>query len=121
MTVERVDSLVAGAGVVGLAIARALSLTGREVLTLEAEREIVSHASARNLEVINAGYYAPGSLEVRACLEGTSRFYRFCAERGLSHRRLGKLIVSRAEDELKTLQRLNANALRLDDLEMLSA
>ncbi len=124
MAVERVDAVVVGAGVVGLAIARALSLAGREVLILEAEREIVSHASARNSEVIHAGiYYAPGSLKARACLAGKAALYRFCAERGVAHQRLGKLIVAAKEDELETLQRLNANAKAcgLDDLQMLSA
>ena len=124
MAHECVDAVVVGAGVVGLAIARALSLAGREVLILEAEREIVSHASARNSEVIHAGiYYAPGSLKARACLQGKAQLYRFCAERGVAHQRLGKLIVAAEEDELETLQRLNANAKAcgLDDLQVLSA
>ena len=124
MAHERVDAVVVGAGVVGLAIARALSLAGREVLILEAEREILSHASARNSEVIHAGiYYAPGSLKARTCLQGKAQLYRFCAERGIPHQRLGKLIVAAEEDELETLERLrtNAAACGLDDLEMLSA
>lgn len=124
MALERVDAVVVGAGVVGLAIARALSLAGREVVILEAEREIVSHASARNSEVIHAGlYYPPGSLKARTCLEGKTLLYRYCAERGIAHQRLGKLIVATDEAELETLQRLKANAQAcgLDDLRRLSA
>jgi L-2-hydroxyglutarate oxidase LhgO len=113
--VERLDAVVIGAGVVGLAVARALALAGREVTVLEAERQFGMHASSRNSEVIHAGiYYAPGSLKARACVAGRDMLYRYCAERGIAHRRCGKLVVA-VEDaelpELPALQALHAQAL----------
>jgi L-2-hydroxyglutarate oxidase LhgO len=105
---ERVDSVVIGAGVVGLAVARALALAGREVLVLEAESRFGSVTSARNSEVIHAGiYYPPGSLKARLCVRGRQMLYRYCAERGIVHRRCGKLIVAANAaqvDELRAIQ-----------------
>ena len=93
--VDRVDAVVIGAGVVGLAVARALAMAGREVVILEAEDAIGTHTSSRNSEVIHAGiYYPQGSLKARACVEGRQRLYAYCAERGVPHRRCGKLIVA---------------------------
>ncbi len=81
---ERVEAVVIGAGVVGLAVARALALSGRETLVLEYAGVIGSETSSRNSEVIHAGiYYAPGSLKARLCVEGKQRLYRFCEERGV--------------------------------------
>ncbi|MEM7506485.1 MAG: NAD(P)/FAD-dependent oxidoreductase [Pseudomonadota bacterium] len=92
---EQVQTIVIGAGVVGLAIARALALTGREVVILEAEEQIGSITSARNSEVIHAGiYYAPDSLKARLCVEGRHALYRYCASRHVPHRRSGKLIAA---------------------------
>ena len=83
---ERLDAVVIGAGVVGLAVARALALAGREVTVLEAEPRFGMHASSRNSEVIHAGiYYPPGSLKARACVAGRDMLYRYCAERGIAH------------------------------------
>lgn len=91
---DHVQCVVVGAGVVGLAVARALALAGREVLLLEAERQIGTGTSSRNSEVVHAGlYYAPGSLKARLCVEGRRRLYDYCAARGVAHRRLGKFIV----------------------------
>ena len=91
---DRVDCVVVGAGVVGLAIGRALAVAGREVLMLEAERMIGTGTSSRNSEVIHAGiYYPPGSLKARLCVEGRRMLYAYCAERGIGHRKLGKFIV----------------------------
>jgi L-2-hydroxyglutarate oxidase LhgO len=74
---ERLDAVVIGAGVVGLAVARALALAGREVTVLEAEPRVGMHASSRNSEVIHAGiYYAPGSLKARGCVVGRDMLYR---------------------------------------------
>ena len=90
-----VECVVIGAGVVGLAIARELALSGREVLVAESERAIGTHTSSRNSEVIHAGlYYPAGSLKARLCVEGKHRLYAYCAERGIAHRRLGKLLVA---------------------------
>ncbi len=91
---DRVDCVVAGAGVVGLAIGHALAAAGREVLLLEAERSIGTGTSSRNSEVVHAGiYYTPGSLKARLCVEGRRQLYAYCAERGVAHRKLGKFIV----------------------------
>src|SRR6185436_20566170 len=92
---DSVETVVIGAGVVGLAVARALALQGREVVVLEAEDAIGTHTSSRNSEVIHAGiYYPKDSLKARACVAGRERLYRYCAERGIPHRRSGKLIVA---------------------------
>jgi L-2-hydroxyglutarate oxidase LhgO len=92
---DTVECVVIGAGVVGLAVARALARQGREVVILEAEDAIGTHTSSRNSEVIHAGiYYPKGSLKARACVEGKERLYRYCVERGIPHRRSGKLIVA---------------------------
>lgn len=95
----RVDCVVLGAGVIGLAVARSLALAGREVLVLEAENVIGSGTSSRNSEVIHAGlYYPAGSLKARLCREGRDRLYDYCVARGVPYRRCGKLIVASGED-----------------------
>ncbi len=92
---EQVDCVVVGAGVVGLAVARALALQGREVMVLEAAEAIGTGTSSRNSEVIHAGiYYPEGSLKARLCVEGRQRLYTYCGERGIAHQRCGKLIVA---------------------------
>ena len=79
-----VQTVVVGAGVVGLAVARALALAGREVLVLEAEPRFGQGISSRNSEVIHSGiYYTPGSLKARLCVSGRERLYAYCAERGI--------------------------------------
>lgn len=99
--VEQVDTVVIGAGVVGLAIARSLAIAGDEVLILEREDAFGTITSARNSEVIHAGiYYAKDSLKARLCVAGRRMLYDFCAERGIPHQRCGKLIVACSEDEL---------------------
>ncbi len=103
---DRIDCVVIGAGVVGLAIARSLALAGREVVILEAEHAIGTHTSARNSEVIHAGIsYAPGSLKGRLCVAGKAALYRYCAERGIGHQRIGKLIVAVQDAELPELDK----------------
>jgi len=102
---DAVDAVVVGAGVVGLAVARALALAGREVLVLEAEESFGTQTSSRNSEVIHAGiYYPAGSLKARLCVEGKRRLYRYCAERGVAHRRIGKLLVAADASELPMLE-----------------
>ncbi len=93
---DEIDCAVIGAGVVGLAVARALALAGREVLVLESEGAIGTGTSSRNSEVIHAGiYYPQGSLKARLCVEGKRTCStRYAAERGVPHRRCGKLIVA---------------------------
>ncbi len=91
---DRVNCVVVGAGVVGLAIGRALALAGREVLVVEAARSIGTGTSSRNSEVVHAGiYYPPGSLKARLCVDGRRQLYAYCADRGVAHRKLGKFIV----------------------------
>ena len=85
-----VDCIVVGAGVIGLSIARALARGGREVIILECERHFGMHTSSRNSEVIHAGiHYEPHSLKARMCVAGRDLLYRYCAERGIPHRRCG--------------------------------
>ncbi|TNF61751.1 MAG: NAD(P)/FAD-dependent oxidoreductase [Burkholderiales bacterium] len=101
---EQVDVVVVGAGVVGLAVARALALAGREVLVLERESRIGSVTSSRNSEVIHAGiYYPPGSLKARHCVRGRALLYRYLEERHVGHRRCGKLIVATTAGQLAGL------------------
>ena len=100
-----------GAGVVGLAVARALARGGREVVILERERHFGMHTSSRNSEVIHAGiHYPPRSLKARLCVTGRDLLYRYCAERGIGHRRCGKLTVATAAEQLATLEKIDSNA-----------
>ena len=120
---DRVDVLVIGAGVVGLACARALAQAGHEVVVAEREGGIGSGVSSRNSEVVHAGlYYAPGSLKARLCMRGRELLYTFCRERHVATRRCGKLIVAtRPEDESK-LEQIHERALAsgVHDLERLT-
>ncbi|MEO5797783.1 MAG: NAD(P)/FAD-dependent oxidoreductase [Rhodoferax sp.] len=108
---EQVDAVVIGAGVVGLAVARALSLQGREVLVLEAAHAIGTGTSARNSEVIHAGiYYPTGSLKAQLCVQGKALLYTYCAERGIGHQRCGKLIVATDAGQRAQLERIRLQA-----------
>jgi L-2-hydroxyglutarate oxidase LhgO len=121
--VDKVDSVVIGAGVVGLACARALARAGREVVVLESEGAFGTATSARNSEVIHAGlYYPPGSLRARLCVQGKALLYDFCAGHGVAHRRCGKLVVAHSDAELAALRRLQAQAAAngVGDLQWLS-
>ncbi len=103
-----VQSVVVGAGVVGLATARRLARAGHEVLILEAEDSWGHHTSARNSQVIHAGmYYAPGSLKARFCVEGKKLLYDFCETRHVDHARVEKLIVATAPDQTAALQAIH--------------
>lgn len=120
---ERVDCVVVGAGVVGLAVARELARRGREVLVLERAHAIGTETSSRNSEVIHAGIYYPRHLlKRRLCVEGKALLYAFCAEYGVAHRRCGKLIVATSEaqtPQLATLAR-QAEANGVGDLRFLA-
>ena len=105
------DCVVVGAGVVGLAVARALALHGREVMVLEAADQIGTGISSRNSEVIHAGlYYPAGSLKARLCVRGRDMLYAYCAERGVPHRRCGKLVVATSLEQLASLRSVQARA-----------
>ena len=100
-----------GAGVVGLAVARALAMAGREVVVLEAEDAIGTHTSSRNSEVIHAGiYYPKGSLKAQTCVEGKTLLYEYCVSHGVPHRRSGKLIVATDAAQLSELEGIQAKA-----------
>ncbi len=108
---EEFDCVVVGAGVVGLAVARALALAGREVLVLDAAEGIGTETSSRNSEVIHAGiYYPAGSLMARACVAGKQALYAYCAERGVPHANCGKLIVATDAAEAEKLTSIQARA-----------
>jgi L-2-hydroxyglutarate oxidase LhgO len=99
------DAVVIGAGVVGLAVARALALAGREVIVLEGEKAMGTHTSSRNSEVIHAGiYYPTGSWKARLCVAGRRALYAYAAENGIPHQQLGKLIVATTDEEIPALQ-----------------
>ena len=111
MSAEQVDTVVIGAGVVGLAVARALAVQGREVMVLEAADAFGTGTSARNSEVIHAGiYYPAGSLKARLCVQGKQMLYDYCAERGIAHQRCGKLIVATSADQVDELRAIQQRA-----------
>ena len=102
---DKVDCVVVGAGVIGLAIARRLALAGREVIVLEEAEGIGTVTSSRNSEVIHAGiYYRAGSLMAQMCVSGRHALYRYCADHGIPHRNCGKLIVATTPKETEKLQ-----------------
>ena len=98
------DVVVIGAGVIGLSIAARLASDRRSVLILERDSGFARGITSRNSEVIHAGiYYPAGSLKATSCVEGRAQLYAWCEARGVSHSRLGKLIVASDEDEISTL------------------
>lgn len=108
---DEVDSVVIGAGVVGLAVAWALALRGREVVVLEAEDAFGTQTSSRNSEVIHSGiYYPPGSLKARLCVRGKHLLYDYCRKHGIGHRRCGKLIVAADAAQVRQLHAIEARA-----------
>jgi len=119
---EKVDCVVIGAGVIGLAVARQLARSGREVIVLEAAEGIGTVTSSRNSEVIHAGiYYRTGSLMAQMCVSGKRALYRYCADHGIPHRNCGKLIVATTPRETEKLQsiRAHAEANGVDDMQLL--
>ncbi|MEM5516694.1 NAD(P)/FAD-dependent oxidoreductase [Henriciella sp. AS95] len=93
------DLIVIGAGVIGLAVARAAALKGRDVIILEAEDAIAVHTSSRNSEVIHAGlYYAAGSYKARFCVEGRRKLYDYLDAHGVTYRNCGKLVVAHGDE-----------------------
>ncbi|MEO1576817.1 MAG: NAD(P)/FAD-dependent oxidoreductase, partial [Pseudomonadota bacterium] len=119
---ETVQSVVIGAGVVGLAVARELARAGRQTLVIEAEPDIGTGISSRNSEVIHAGiYYPAGSVKARVCVAGRHRLYRYCESRGVETMRCGKLIVGSAE-QAPALRKLHESGLAngVDDLRLMN-
>ena len=116
---ESQDAVVIGAGVVGLAIARALALEGRDVLVIERHGRIGEETSSRNSEVIHAGiHYPPDSLKAKLCVRGKELLYHYCRDRSIHHRRCGKLIVATHETQHADLEKIQAQgtASGVDDL-----
>ena len=112
MASEIADTIVIGAGVIGLAIARQLALSGREVLLLESNGSIGMETSSRNSGVIHAGiYYQPNSLKALCCVRGNQLLYDYCEEKRISHSRCGKLIIASSEDQQERLKALQNNAI----------
>ncbi len=121
---DRVDCIVVGAGVVGLAIARDLAMSGREVVVVERADAIGTETSSRNSEVIHAGiYYPKDSLKARFCVQGKHMLYAYCDSHHVPYRRCGKLIVAADEDETDILQEITVKARNngVPDLEQLTA
>ena len=119
-----IECVVIGAGVVGLAVARAMALQGRATVILEAQSTIGTGTSSRNSEVIHAGiYYPAGSLKARLCVAGKQLLYGYCEARGIEHRRCGKLIVATDEAQIPALQAIEhrARASGVVDLTWLTA
>jgi len=122
MASETADTIVIGAGVIGLAIARELAQTGREVLVLESNNSFGMETSSRNSGVVHAGiYYQPGSLKARCCMDGKQMLYDYCRDRQLPFNRCGKLIIASSKDQIDQLKALqhNARCSGLDDIEWL--
>jgi L-2-hydroxyglutarate oxidase LhgO len=110
--VDQVDTVVVGAGVVGLAVARAIALTGREVMVIEKESAIGQGVSSRNSEVVHGGlYYPTGSLKAKLCVRGKEMLYAYCEERGLPILQCGKLIVATNELQLPKLAQIELQAI----------
>ncbi|HEX6703121.1 MAG TPA: NAD(P)/FAD-dependent oxidoreductase [Albitalea sp.] len=119
---DTIDAVVIGAGVIGLAVGRALAQRGLDTIVLEQANAIGTGTSSRNSEVIHAGlYYPTGSLKARLCVQGRERLYAFCASHGVEHRRCGKLIVARGDAQRAKLERIHAQALAngVDDVRRL--
>jgi L-2-hydroxyglutarate oxidase LhgO len=108
---EKLDVFVVGAGAVGLAVARALALAGREVIVLEREKAIGQGVSSRNSEVIHGGlYYPTGSLKAKLCVRGKELLYPYLAAYGVGHLHCGKWVVASDEGELDYLKKLEKQA-----------
>jgi L-2-hydroxyglutarate oxidase LhgO len=118
------QALVVGAGVVGLAVARALALAGHDVVVAEAASGIGSGISSRNSEVIHAGmYYPTGSARAVHCVRGNRLLYAYCASHGIAHRRCGKLIVAANEPEVRQLLTIRERGIAngVEDLDLIDA
>jgi L-2-hydroxyglutarate oxidase len=111
VTRDHFDVAVVGAGIVGLATARALVAGGRSVVVLEAERDVARHQTGHNSGVVHAGlYYKPGSFKARLVSEGREAMFRFLAEDDVPHERCGKLVLASEASEIPRLDELERRA-----------
>lgn len=123
MESESTGAVVIGAGIVGLACARELAGRGIETVIVERHETFGQETSSRNSEVIHAGlYYPTRMLKARLCVEGNRRLYDYCSERGIAHRRCGKLVVATGEAQLAYLEKLRQQAIDngVDDTRLLT-
>ena len=121
---ESINTVIIGAGVIGLACGRALAATGREVIVIERNAGIGQETSSRNSEVIHAGiYYTAGSLKARFCVAGKQALYEYCESKGIPHRRIGKIIVATRPEHETRLQQLQKRGVQngVADLRWLDA
>lgn len=124
MEIEKTGAVVIGAGVVGLACARELASRGVETVIVERHETFGQETSSRNSEVIHAGlYYPAGTVKARFCVEGKRTLYAYCAERGIAHRRSGKLVVATQDAQVAYLEKLQCQAMAngVDDTQLLTA
>lgn len=113
MTGSAGTAAVIGGGIVGLAVARELTIRypGLQVTVFDKEDHVAAHQSGHNSGVVHAGiYYTPGSLKARLCLRGGSLLREFCAEHQIRLRELGKLVVASSETELTGLAEIERRA-----------
>ena len=103
---EKIEVAIIGAGIIGLALARSFSLQGREVIVFEAERDIGTHSSSRNSEVIHSGIYYTTPLKTSLCIRGKKMLYEYCEANGIRNKKIGKLIVATTDEELPVVERL---------------
>lgn len=107
LATEKADCVVIGAGIVGIAVARALALKGRDVLVLDSASTFGTGISSRNSQVIHAGiYYPPDSLKALFCVKGRNLLYDYCSNLGIPHRKTGKLVVATSSSQIPKLQQL---------------
>lgn len=121
---EQVDVCIVGAGVIGLAVGRALAQSGMDVIVLEQGPRIGEGISSRNSEVIHAGiYYPAGSLKAALCVKGKQRLYQYCQSHSVAHARIGKLIVATNNEDESQLAVIEQKAIAngVTDLKWLSA
>ncbi|XP_019166344.1 PREDICTED: L-2-hydroxyglutarate dehydrogenase, mitochondrial [Ipomoea nil] len=122
---ERVDVVVVGAGIVGIAVARELAVKhGRDVLVIDSAPTFGTGTSSRNSEVIHAGiYYPPNSLKARFCVRGKELLYKYCKDHEVPHREIGKLIVATGSSEIPKLSALMTRGIEngVDGLRMIEA
>ena len=120
---DHVEIIIIGAGVIGLAIAKTLTESGREVLILEKEKSFGMGISSRNSEVIHAGlYFAPDMLKTTLCVSGKKQLYEYANDRHIPHKKCGKLLLATNSAECEKLQqiKLNAEKCGIDDLQSLT-
>jgi L-2-hydroxyglutarate oxidase LhgO len=121
---EKLECLVVGGGVIGIAIARRLALAGLEVMVLETESAVATHTSSRNSEVIHAGiYYPTNSLKAKFCVDGRKLLYEYCEKKHVPYKRTGKIIVATNSAQVQKLSEYERQASLngVSDLERLSA